>query len=218
MSIEQTVAELQKKWDLVPQYSCSQGLLLILSGPGAAGKDTLVRILKKTYTNLHYTVTVTSRPARVGEIDWEHYHFVSSDEFEQLIEQGHFLEWVRYFDHYYGTPKDQVQQALDRGKDVILKIETQGARTVREVVPHAVYVFMTTGSADELAERLKYRGDLDPERQEKRLKIAIEEMACLPEYDYLIINSNEEAFLAAEKLKAIIEGERNRIGRKPIVL
>jgi guanylate kinase len=191
-------------------------LLVVLSGPGGAGKDTMVRILKKTYSNLHYVVTVTTRPKREDEIDWEHYHFVSDEEFDRMVENDDFLEYVRFFDYRYGTPKGQVDKALRNGKDVILKIETQGASKLKQMMPDAVFVFLTTESETELRRRLAQRGDLSAERQEKRVQIAREEMNKLPEYDYLILNSNEEAFLAAEKLRYIIEAERLRIGRKPI--
>ncbi|OIP96644.1 guanylate kinase [Candidatus Wirthbacteria bacterium CG2_30_54_11] len=203
-------------WDIIKDYTNSQGLLIVLSGPGGAGKDTLVRILKKTYINLHYVVTVTTRPQRTEEIDWEHYHFVSDKEFDSMIRQDEFLEWVQFFDYRYGTPKKQVMDAVSSGKDVVLKIETQGAKTLREMIPEAVFVFLTTGSELELRQRLHQRADLTPERQEKRVAIASDEMKCLPEYDYLIVNSNDTAFIAAEKLKYIIEAEHLRVGRKSI--
>ncbi len=203
-------------WQIIDQYQCPQGALVVLSGPGGAGKDTMVRILKKTYTNLHYVVTVTTRPKRSDEIDWEHYHFVSDAEFDQLIASDDFLEWVQFFDYRYGTPKKQVEKALNSGRDVVLKIETQGAAKLKEMMPQAVFVFLTTESQAELEKRLKQRGDLSPERQHKRVAIAQTEMTKLPYYDYLILNSNEEAFLAAEKLRYIIEAERLRVGRKPI--
>jgi len=205
-----------ESWDIISEYRSGQGLLVVLSGPGGAGKDTMVRILKKTYSNLHYVVTVTTRPKRQDEIDWEHYHFVSDEEFDQMVAEGEFLESVRFFDYRYGTPKSQVEKALNEGKDVILKIETQGASKLKDLMQDAVYVFLTTESEKELRRRLAQRGDLDEERQEKRVQIARDEMLKLPEYDYLIMNGNEEAFLAAEKLRYIIEAERLRIGRKPI--
>ncbi|HNT30342.1 MAG TPA: guanylate kinase [bacterium] len=212
------MSELKNAWDVIKNNVCEEGLLIVLSGPGGAGKDTLVRILRKTYINLHYVVTVTTRPKRTDEIDWEHYHFVDDAEFDRMIAGDEFLEWVRFFDYRYGTPKEQVRSALSHGKDVVLKIETQGARKLKELVPHAVFVFLATGTEAELEQRLRQRGDLSPERQKKRLVIAAEEMACLPDYDYVIINANDTAFLAAEKLKYIIEAEHLRIGRKAITL
>lgn len=203
-------------WQKIKELTGKQGLLIILSGPGGAGKDTMVRILKKTYVNLHYTVTVTTRPKRDTEIDWEHYHFVDDKEFDEMLEKNQFLEWVQFFHYRYATPKKQVAQALEKGKDVILKIETQGARTLRKIIPEAIFVFLTTETEDELSRRLKQRGDLSPKKQKERMDIAREEMNYLPDYDYLIINSNDEAFLAAEKLRYIVEAERLKIGRKNI--
>lgn len=203
-------------WEVVKENLKKKGLLVVLSGPSGAGKDTVIKILRSRHAKLHYTVTVSTRKPREGEIDWETYHFVSPQEFYDMRDQGEFLEWIEYNNNFYGTPKKQILQALGEGKIVILKIEVQGAKRIKELIPEAVFIFITTPTREELIERLKGRETDLQEEQKKRLAIAEEEIQQIYNYDYLIINHNDQAFLCAEKVWAIIVAESCRSGRKNI--
>jgi len=203
-------------WDLVKENHEIKGLLVVLSGPSGAGKDTVIKILRSRHAMLHYTVTVTTRKPREGEIDWENYHFVSREEFEDMLSHDEFLEWVEYNGNYYGTPKSQIHRALKEGKIVVLKIEVQGAKRIKKLIPDAIFVFITTPSREELVERLKGRQTDLLEEQKKRLAIAEEELQQVYNYDYLIINHNDQAIVSSEKVWSIMVAESCRVGRKDI--
>jgi len=203
-------------WDLVAQNTKKQGMLVVLSGPSGAGKDTVIKILRSRHAKLHYTVTTTTRPPREGEVDWENYHFVTRDAFEDMKKGNEFLEWVEYNGNYYGTPREQIRKALGEGKVVILKIEVRGAIAVKKLVPDALFIFITTPNQDELIERLKGRETDLQHDQKERLAIANEEVKEITNYDFLIINHNDQALACAEKVWAIIVAESCRVGRQDI--
>lgn len=210
------ISDQKNGWELVQDNIEKKGLLVVLSGPSGSGKDTVIKILKSRHTKLHYTVTVTTRQPREGEIDWENYHFVSHEEFKDMMAHDEFFEWVEYNGNLYGTPKEQIKRALSEGKIVVLKIEVQGAKKIKELIPDAVFIFITTPTREELIERLKGRETDLQEEQKRRLEIAEQEIQQVYNYDYLIINHNDQALVCAEKVWAIIIAESCRVGRKDI--
>ena len=186
-----------------------KGNLIVLSGPSGVGKGTVLRKLLKNYTDIEYSISATTRPCRKGEINGKDYFFLSVEEFFQMVENNQFIEWAKVHDNYYGTPKEYVNNTLSEGKDIILEIDIQGARMVRETHPEAIYVFLLPPSFAELEKRLNKRGTEDQKSKEIRLRNAQEEIKELANYDYQIINDNLEE--AVEQLKAIIIAEKCRV-------
>lgn len=160
----------------------------MVAGPGGAGKSTIVAELRKQLP-VHFSVSATTRPARPGEVDGFHYRFVDRDRFEEMIESGELLEWAVFNRHYYGTPRAAVEAALDEGRDVLLEIDVQGARQVRELMPEAVMVFVAPPSMEALRRRLEARGDTSPADIEAKLDIARGEMEAAPDlFDHIVVN------------------------------
>jgi len=191
------------------------GLLVVLSGPSGVGKGTVVAQAMaapgETAARLRRSVSVTTRPPRSDEVDGEHYFFRSPAQFDALVQQGALLEWAAYLDQRYGTPKEWVDQQLASGYDVVLEIEVNGAMQVRRSRPDAVLIYMLPPSVEELRRRLVGRGSDSEETQQRRLDVAQQEIACLEEYDYAIVN--DDASRAAGRLLALLEAERWRVKR-----
>lgn len=194
------------------------GILFVLSGPSGVGKDVALKLMQTQGFSIHFVVTVTSRPPRPGEIDGRDYHFVSVERFQEMIAKGELLEWAVVYGDYKGIPKEEVRQALASGKDVILRIDVQGAETIRRLCPEAVFIFLAPASLEELEQRLRARLTETPESLARRLERAPQEMAELPKFDYLVINRHGYLEVAVEQIKAIITAERCRIHRRRITL
>jgi guanylate kinase len=190
-------------------------LLVVLSGPSAAGKDAVLASLQSSGFPLTRIVTVTTRPPRPNEVPGVDYHFVSADEFSVLRDRGELLEWAEVYGYHYGTPRQAVDLALARGETVILKIDVQGAAQVRSRAPDAVYIFLGPGSFDELVERLRRRGTESPSTFQRRVQQARDELRQLPDYDYCVINRDGELACAVEHLRSVITAERLRIQPRP---
>lgn len=169
-----------------------RGKLIVVSGPSGAGKSTLIGEALDSVPQLAYSVSATTRDPRPGELDGEDYIFLSRDEFERRIEDGYFLEWAEYSGNLYGTPVSRVEELLDDGRSVILEIELQGARKVREKRPDAVMVFVRAPSLEETRRRLEGRATETAEAMETRLATAVEEVAAREEFDYEVINEERE--------------------------
>jgi len=169
-----------------------RGRLIVVSGPSGAGKSSLIREALEAVPELAYSVSATTRPPRPGEVDGEHYGFLSREEFERLIEEGKFLEWAPYSGNLYGTLEGKVQEVLDAGRSVILEIELQGARQVRQKRPDAVMVFVRAPSLEETRRRLSGRATETAEAMETRLATAVGEVAARDEFDHEVVNGEWE--------------------------
>jgi guanylate kinase len=169
-----------------------RGKLIVVSGPSGAGKSTLIGEALDSVPQLAYSVSATTRDPRPGEVDGEDYIFLSREEFERKIEEGYFLEWAEYSGNLYGTPVSRVDELLEVGRSVILEIELQGARKVREKRPDAVMVFVRAPSLEETRRRLEGRATETAEAMETRLATAVEEVAAREEFDYEVVNGERE--------------------------
>ena len=176
--------------------------IVIISGYSGCGKGTVISRLMEKYGNYAFSVSMTTRDPRDNEIDGGHYHFVTNERFEKMISEAGFLEYAGYTDNYYGTPSAFVHENLAAGRDVLLDIEVQGAMQIREKIPEAILIFVSTPTAAELENRLVSRGTETPARVSKRLKRAVEESTEIWRYDHFVINDTVEE--AADMINGII--------------
>jgi guanylate kinase len=193
-------------------------LLIILSGPSGVGKDVILSEMKLRRYPAHYVVTATTRPQRAGERDGVDYWFVSQEAFNDVMAQDGYLEWAEVYGHWYGVPKEQVKQALDRGEDVIAKVDIQGMATIKRLVPEAVAVFLAPPSLEELENRLRQRKTESGIDLERRLKKAKEEMKALPYFEYVVVNHTDGIDEAVSQISAIIMAEKCRTAPRRIDL
>ena len=191
--------------------SKQQGLLIVISAPSGAGKGTIINKMLEKNNNLWLSVSETSRPMRANDIDGITYHFCTKEEFEEKIKDDYFLEYALYADNYYGTPKNFIQEHLDKGQDVILEIEIQGAMQIKKLIPESLFVFIMPPSLKELKKRLVGRGTDSKEKILERFKIAYQEMNEVTKYNYVVVN--DEIDVAADKILSIIKAERCRVDR-----
>lgn len=189
-----------------------KGVLIVISGPSGVGKGTVrAAIFEQVDHNLEYSISMTTRQPRLGEVDGTDYFFTSKEEFLDRIDQGQLLEWAEFVGNYYGTPLDYVQQKLDEGKDVVLEIEVQGALQVKNVMPDACFIFIAPPSMEELRNRILGRGTEEMEVVNKRMAKAEAEIGLAHEYNYIVINDTVEN--AKNRIMSIIEAEHSRSGR-----
>jgi len=193
-------------------------LLIILSGPSGAGKDALLTRMKELGYPLEYITTVTTRAKRDKEINNADYHFTPTAKFQELIANNELLEWAKVYDNWYGVPKQPVKQALNRGQDTIIKVDTQGAATIGKILPEAISIFVIPPSIEELITRLKQRHTESPFDLALRIKTAEEEIKQLPLFDYAIVNKRDEIDLAVSCIKAIITAEKCRVNPRQTTL
>jgi len=189
-----------------------KGVLIVLSGPSRVGKGTVrSKVFEESHHNLEYSVSMTTRNPRIGEIDGKDYYFVTHDEFATRIKEGKFLEYAEFVGNFYGTPLDYVQERLDAGKDVMLEIEVDGALQVKKVMPDACFIFVAPPSMEELYHRIVNRGTEDPARVAGRMKKAEVELELACEYDYIVINDTVDN--AKNRIMAIIDAQHSRSDR-----
>ena len=193
-------------------------LLLIISGPSGVGKDTVLDAMREAGLPFHFVVTSTSRPPRPNEVDGEDYVFVSRDEFERMIARDELLEYALVYDQYKGIPREHVRAALASGHDVVMRLDVQGAETVKRLVPGAISVFLVASSMGELEQRLRSRQSDTPEQIRVRLAKARSEMEALASFDYVVPNRDDQVARAVADIDAILRAERLRVGRRPIEL
>ncbi|MCM8710564.1 guanylate kinase [Clostridium sp. SYSU_GA19001] len=187
-----------------------RGLLLVISGPSGAGKGTICKALLDK-NEFWLSVSATTRQPRQGEIHGKNYYFISRDEFLEKIENDDFLEYAEVYGNFYGTPKSNVIQMLENGKDVILEIDIQGALKVKEVFPEGVFIFILPPSMDELKKRIIKRGSETPESLMTRFKSAYKEINYVSKYSYAVVNDTVED--AVKKIESIVIAERCRVDR-----
>ncbi|ABS73914.1 MULTISPECIES: guanylate kinase [Bacillus] len=183
-----------------------RGLLIVLSGPSGVGKGTVRQaIFSQQDTKFEYSISVTTRNPREGEVDGVDYFFKSRDEFERMIENNKLLEWAEYVGNYYGTPVDYVEQTLQEGKDVFLEIEVQGALQVRNAFPEGLFIFLAPPSLSELKNRIVTRGTETDDLIENRMNAAKAEIEMMDAYDYVV--ENDDIQTACDKINAIVLAE-----------
>ncbi|HNY84326.1 MAG TPA: guanylate kinase [Anaerolineaceae bacterium] len=182
-------------------------LLIVISGPSGIGKDAVVGLLRSTNPETHFVITMNSRPPRKDEVDGVDYFFVSKAEFERLIEAGELLEHAKVYSDYKGIPKSQVREAFASGKDVIMRLDVQGAMTIKKLYPQAVLIFLTASSAEEWIERLQARRSESPEELGLRLKTAEMEYGLVRKFDYIVVNSDQHLEQTILDIQAIIKAE-----------
>ncbi len=187
--------------------------LLVLSSPSGGGKSTITRHLLEAREDVTYSVSATTRPRRDGETDGRSYHFLARPEFERRVAAGDFVEWAEYGGHLYGTLRSEVERGLAAGKHVVLDIEVDGARQVRERFPDSVHVFILPPSAAELAQRLRDRRTEDAAALDRRLGIAARELEAVGGYDYAVVN--DDVVDAVAQVAAILDVEARRTRRLP---
>lgn len=193
-------------------------LLVVVSGPSGVGKSTIVHALAESRPQVVPIVTATTRERRPEEVDGVHYHFMDESEFMRLRELGELLESAQVHGHWYGTPIGQVRGILAAGRDAILTIDPQGARSVRRLVPDALLIFVMPPTIEELEERLEARGSEDAESLRIRRRNAIVEMAASDDYDYVIVNETGRPHEAANRIWEIVQAEaRREPPRRPLV-
>lgn len=186
-------------------------LLVVLSGPSGVGKDSVLMRMRELGFPFHFVVTATDRPQRPGEINGVDYHFVTTAQFEQMIAEEELLEWAHVYNDYKGIPRWDVRNALASGKDVILRIDVQGAATVKRLAPEAVSIFIAPSSIDDLRQRLQWRRTDSPSQIEQRLEQATSEMEQIGQFDYVVINPTQQLDTAVGQIRSIIFAERQRV-------
>jgi guanylate kinase len=189
----------------VEEKFMTKGLLLVLSGPSGVGKGTLCARLRSMSPELVYSVSATTRKPREGEVDGVNYFFKSHEQFRAMIESGDLLEWAEYVGNYYGTPKSFVEETIERGKDIILEIDVQGAMQVKKHFPDAIFLFVLPPSLEELRSRIVGRGTETESSISSRMAAAAEELKLMEHYDYAVVNDVLET--ACNRVQSIIVAE-----------
>lgn len=189
-------------------------LVVVISGPSGVGKDATVRRMKELGLPFHFVVTATTRPRRPGEVDGVDYHFLTHQQFQELLDQDELLEHAIVYGEHKGIPKEQVRRALASGLDVIMRLDVQGAATIRKLMPDAVLIFLVPSSEEELVRRLEQRKTETPEGLATRIATARQEMERIHEFDYVVVNSDCHLDETVEQIRAIIIAEKCRVRKR----
>ena len=196
-----------------------QPLLIVISGPSGVGKDTIARaVIDNRPESFYFVVTATTRPPRVNEVHGVDYYFVSNDEFAGMIDENELLEYAVVYNDLKGIPKQHIREALLSGKDVIMRVDVQGAATIRKLIPNAIHVFLTTESEAELISRLTERKSEAPEDLSLRIATARQEMKRIQEFDYWVVNREGKLDEAVRHILSIVDAAHCRVEQTPIVL
>jgi guanylate kinase len=195
-----------------------QPLLIVISGPSGAGKDTIMKCIKDRGMPFHFVVTATTRPRRANEVNGKDYFFVGKEEFARMIEEDELIEYAVVYGDYKGIPKQQVREALSSGKDVLMRVDVQGAETVRKLVPNAILVFMTVDNEQELERRLRERKTETAEELALRIATARKELQRVEAFDYVVVNADDHLDQAVDTIQAIITSEHQRVKQRKVIL
>ncbi len=217
MQIETTHLQLRPD-ETTPDNATSQGLLFVLSAPSGAGKDTVIQTLQAQGADFFVVPSVTTRPPRPGESEGKPYYFVRQDRFEQMVAEQELLEHAYVHGNWYGQPRQPMRENLQAGRDVLLKIDVQGATAVRALIPQAIFIFLHPGSSADLAQRLEARQTETAEELQLRLTNAQAELAERHWYDYLVFNRQGRLQEAVNDLRAIMRAEHCRVTPRNIIL
>jgi guanylate kinase len=193
-------------------------LLVVISGPSGVGKDSVIKAMKERDLPFYFVVTATTRARREDEVHGVDYFFVTTEDFVSMIEDDELLEYATVYEDYKGVPKAQVRQALESGKDVIMRVDVQGAATIREISPQACLIFLTAQNEAELLERLKLRKTETPRSLNKRIATAREELQRMHEFDYVVLNRDSHLDEAVDTILAIIRAEHHRTSPQKVTL
>jgi guanylate kinase len=193
-------------------------VLVVISGPSGVGKDSVLQELKQTEYPFYFVVTATTRSRRSGERDGVDYHFVTVGEFAEMIEKNELIEHAVVYGDYKGIPKKHVREALASGRDVVMRIDVQGAATIRRLVPNAVTIFLTAESEEKLVRRLQERKTEEADQLKMRIVTARGELQRIVEFDYVVINHEDALHKTVDQVLSIIKAEKSRVGWTPVIL
>lgn len=195
-----------------------QPLLIVLSGPSGVGKDAVIHSLQKRNFPIHFVVTAASRPPRAGEVHGVDYFFVTEQEFKEMIANDELIEHSLVYNVYKGVPKSQVREAMESGKDVIMRLDVQGAAKVRTIFPEAILLFLIPANDQEWLQRWRARNTETPEEIKLRVETARKELECLNYFDYVVVNPHSQLEKAVDNVISIIEAEHQRVQQREISL
>ena len=193
-------------------------LLVVISGPSGVGKDTVLDHMKQRGLPFHFVVTATTRPIRPGEVEGEDYFFVEEQEFLDMIDRGELIEHALVYNDHKGVPRQQIREAMDSGQDVVMRVDVQGAKTIRALAPQALMIFLTAGDEEELERRLQKRRTESEADLQLRLATAKEELGYLELFDYAVLNADSQVEVAVDTILAIIEAEHHRVDPRHVEL
>lgn len=193
-------------------------LLIVISGPSGVGKDSVLEEMKSRGLPFHFVITATTRAPRPDEVDGVDYYFLSQDEFARMIDDGELLEYAVVYQDYKGIPKAQVREALASGKNVIMRVDVQGAETVRELIQDALLIFLTPQNEEELINRLKKRNTETKESLKLRIATTRQEYKKIPLFDYIVVNKDDRLDETVDTIEAIITAEQHRVQQRNVKL
>jgi guanylate kinase len=201
---------------LYTSLNAPRPVLVVISGPSGVGKDATIQAMQQRNTPFYFVVTATTRPRRRSESDGVDYHFISMGEFAEMIEKGELLEYAIVYGDYKGIPKKHVRSALASGKDVIMRIDVQGAATIRKLIPNVVTIFLTAESEEELVRRLHERQTEADDKLKMRIATARQELKRIVEFDYVVVNRDNELEETVDRVLSIIHAEKSRVDWTPV--
>jgi guanylate kinase len=204
--------------ELNPVSHSRSPLLVVLSGPSGVGKDTVMERLHGTLPDLHFAITATTRPPRPGEVNGRSYYFLTREEYDSMLDRGELLAPAQVHGNWYGAPLEPLRAAFAQGKDILLKIDVQGAIAVRRRIPQAAFLFLAPPTPQHLVERLGSRHTESPDDLARRVRDASYELAQMPHYDYCVVNHDHDLEATVADVACVISAERLRINRQPIDL
>ena len=208
----------QEAEELYESLEQPRPILMVISGPSGVGKDTVLQLLQQALHPFYFVITATTRPRRPNERDGVDYHFVTVGEFAGMIEDNDLLEYAVVYGDYKGIPKKHVREALASGKDVVMRIDVQGAATIRRLVPNAVTVFLTAESEEKLIQRLQERKTEEPDQLKMRIVTARRELQRIVEFDYVVVNRENAVEETVDQVLSIIKAEKSRVDWTPVEL